>query len=182
MAAITAAAPTACCGIVYTTHRRIPLGDRKVCILLLVVPALVKNWDYSHVSAELLIKKHTPPPFVFPVIVLEQSLRCTKKNPSCIDLSGVLGPSQVSVKQNTQQFFISLWERIRHWTSSSLLSRDWMLASSMLGIGGWVGRHCSLTGTPPRLPRLSGQLIWTNFLQTKRQDYRIIRIILSEGL
>ena len=67
-------------------------------------------------------------------------------------LNSVSRVSHVSVKQRTLQSLMSLWNATLARISSTLLSRDWTLASSMLGSGARCAHLRSLTRRPLRLP------------------------------
>ncbi len=82
----------------------------------------------------LLIMKHTPPPLVLPALAV-LSIRKTEK--LCITaVSGTEGVSHVSVKQRMLQALLPLWKLILSLRSSILFSKDWTIASRILGRGG----------------------------------------------
>ncbi len=101
---------------------------------------------------ELLIKKQTPPPLLFPVSSFVLSERCTEKPASSMAESGTIADIQVSVRQITQHSLVSRWYEMRARSSQSLLSSDWTLASKMVGRGGRKARRLSLTRTPALFP------------------------------
>ncbi|XP_064832114.1 testis-expressed protein 30 isoform X1 [Oncorhynchus masou masou] len=61
------------------------------------------------------------------------SARCVEKPAGCTDSDSVSPVSHVSVKQRTLQSLMSLWNATLARISSTLLSRDWTLARSILG-------------------------------------------------
>ena len=97
--------------------------------------------------------KHTHQPSSFPEGCLFLLVRCVKKPAGYTDSASVSRVSHVSVKQMLQSL-MSLWNATLAWISSTLLSRDLTLASSMLGSGARCARLCSLTRRPLRLPLL----------------------------
>ncbi len=103
---------------------------------------------------ELLIKKHTPPPLLFPVSSFVLSERCTEKPVSSMAESGSIADIQVSVRQIMQQSLVSHWYKMIYGarSSQSLFSSDWTLASKTVGRGGRRGRRLSLTRTPAFFP------------------------------
>ena len=105
-------------------------------------------WSH-HVS---LIIRHTHPPFFLPERCLFQSVRCVKNPGGCTDSDSVSRVSHVSVKQRMLQSLMSLWKATLARISSTLLSSDWTLASSMLGSGGRCARLRSLTRRLLRCP------------------------------
>ena len=79
------------------------------------------------------------------------SARCMKKPGGCTASDSVSRVSHVSVKQRTLQSLMSLWKATLARISSTLLSRDWTLASSILGSGG----RCACLRSLTRRPRAS---------------------------
>jgi hypothetical protein len=77
-----------------------------------------------------------------------------KKPGGCTDSDSKSQVSHVSVKQRTLQSLMSLWKATLARISSTLLSRDWTLASSILGSGARCARLRSLTRRPLHLPLL----------------------------
>ena len=102
----------------------------------------------------LRLVRHTPPPFFLPERCLFLSARCVKIPGGCTNSDNVSRVSHVSVKQRMLQSLISLWKATLAWISSTLLSRDWTLASSILRSGGRCARRRSLTRRLPRQPLL----------------------------
>ena len=103
---------------------------------------------------ESLIMKHTPPPFFFPERCLFLSARCTENPVGCSD-SDIMSPaSHVSVKQRMLQSLMSLWKATLAQISSTLLSRDWTMARSILGSSERCAHLRSLTRRQLRLPLL----------------------------
>ncbi len=100
---------------------------------------------------ELLIKKQTPPPLLFPVSSFVLSERCTENPVSSMAESGTTADIHVPVRQ-MQQSLVSRWYEMRARNSQSLLSSDWTLANRMVGSGGRRGRCLSLTRTPALFP------------------------------
>ncbi len=84
----------------------------------------------------LLMKKHTPPPLVFPASAVLSIRKTEKLSDGVTALSGTVGVSHVSVKQMMLQSLMSHWKLILALRSSILLSKDWTLASKILGRGG----------------------------------------------
>nr|AAP06205.1 hypothetical protein [Schistosoma japonicum] len=91
---------------------------------------------------------HTSPPLFLPERCLFLSARCVKKPAGCIDSDRVSRVSHVSMKQRMLQSLMSLWNATLARISSTLLSRHWILASSMLGSGARCARLRSLTRRP----------------------------------
>ncbi len=81
----------------------------------------------------LLIMKHTPPPLVFPASAVLSIRKTEKLSDGVTAVSGTEGVSHVSVKQRMLQ---SRWKLILALRSSILFSKDWTLASRILGRGG----------------------------------------------
>ena len=79
-----------------------------------------------------LIIRHTPPPFFLPERCLFLSVRCVKKPGGCTDSDNVSQVSHVSMKQRMLQSLMSLWKANLAQILSTLLSRVWTLASSIL--------------------------------------------------
>ncbi len=84
----------------------------------------------------LLMKKHTPPPLFFPASAVLSIRKTEKLSDGVTALSGTEGVSHVSVKQMMLQSLMSRWKLILALRSSILLSKDWTLASKILGRGG----------------------------------------------
>lgn len=61
--------------------------------------------------------------------------------------------SQVLVRLKMLQYLMFLWCLVLALISSSLFSSDWMLASNMLGRGGWCDLSCSLFWIPAHQPQ-----------------------------
>ena len=116
-------------------------NDLSSCMLL---------WSH-HVS---LIIRRTSLPLFLPERCLFLSAQCVKKPAGCTDSDSVSRVSQDSVKQRTLQSLMSLWKATLDQISSTLLSRDWTLASSMVGSGARCARLRSLTRRPLRPPLL----------------------------
>jgi hypothetical protein len=111
-----------------------------------------------HVS---VIIRHTFPPFFLPERCLFLSARCVTKPAGSTDSDSVSRVSHVSVKQRTLQSLMSLWKATLPPILSTLLSRDWTLASSMLGSGARCARLRSLTRKKPAPSAPSGvSLFW----------------------
>ncbi len=110
------------------------------------------EWRFLSSHHELLIKKQTPPPLLFPVRSFVMSEQCTENLVSSMAESGTTADIHVSVRQIIQQSLVSHWYEMRARSSQSLLSSDWTLASKMVGSGGRRGRHLSLTRTPALFP------------------------------
>ncbi len=101
----------------------------------------------------LLIKKHTPPPLVFPASAVLSIRKTEKLSDGVTAVSGTVGVSHVSVKQRMLQSLMSRWKLILALRSSILLSKDWTLASKILGRGGLCALFLSLLRIPARFPR-----------------------------
>ncbi len=101
---------------------------------------------------ELLIKKQTPPPLLFPVSSFVLSEWCTENLVSSMAESGTIADIQVSVRQIMQQSLVSRWYEMRDRSSQSLLSSGWTLARKMLGRGGQRGWRLNLKRTPALFP------------------------------
>ncbi len=84
----------------------------------------------------LLIKKNTPPPLVFPASAVLSIRKTEKLSDGVTAVSGTDGVSHVSDKQRMLQSLMSRWKLILALRSSILFSKDWTLASRMLGRGG----------------------------------------------
>jgi hypothetical protein len=98
--------------------------------------------------------KHTHLPFFFPERCLFLSVRRMKKPGGCTDSYNISRESHVSVKQRMLQSLMSQWKANLNLILSTLLSRDWTLASSILGSGGECARLQCLTRRPLCLPLL----------------------------
>ncbi len=99
----------------------------------------------------LLIMKHTPPPLFFPASAVLSIRKTEKLSDGVTALSGTEGVSHVSVKQRMLQSLMSHWKLILALRSSILFSKDWTLASRILGRGGLCALFLSLL----RIPRVS---------------------------
>ncbi len=84
----------------------------------------------------LLIMKHTPPPLDLPASAVLSIRKTEKLSDGVTAVSGTEVVSHVSDKQRMLQSLMSLWKLILALRSSISLSRDWALASRMLGRGG----------------------------------------------
>ncbi len=101
----------------------------------------------------LLMKKHTPPPLFFPASAVLSIRKTEKLSDGVTALSGTEGVSHVSDKQMMLQSLMSRWKLILALRSSILLSKDWTLASKILGKGGLWALFLSLLRIPARFPR-----------------------------
>ncbi len=81
----------------------------------------------------LLIMKHTPPPLFFPASAVLSIRKTEKLSDGVTAVSGTVGVSHVSVKQRMLQSLMSRWKLILALRSSILFSKDWTLASRILG-------------------------------------------------
>ncbi len=88
----------------------------------------------SHHS--LLVMKHTPPPLDLPASAVLSIRKTEKLSDGVTAVSGTEGVSHVSDKQMMLQSLMSRWKLILALRSSILFSKDWTLASKMLGKGG----------------------------------------------
>ncbi len=84
----------------------------------------------------LLIMKLTPPPLVLPASAILFIRKTEKLSDGVTAVSGTEAVSYVSVKQRMLQSLMSRWKLILALRSSILFSRDWTLASRILGRGG----------------------------------------------
>ncbi len=100
----------------------------------------------------LLIMKHTPPPLVFPASAVLSIRKTEKLSDGVAAVSGTEGVSHVSVKQRMLQSLMSRWKLILALRSSILFSKDWTLASRILGKGGLWAFFLSLSRIPARRP------------------------------
>ncbi len=105
----------------------------------------------SHHS--LLIMKHTPPPLDLPSSAVLSIRKTEKLSDGVTAVSGTEGMSHVSDKQIMLQSLMSHWKLILALRSSILFSKDWTLASRMLGRGGLWALFLSLLRIPVRFPR-----------------------------
>ncbi len=96
----------------------------------------------------LLIMKHTPPPLVFPALAVLSIRKTEKLSDGVTAVSGTVGVSHVSVKQNMLQSLMSHWKLILALRLSILFSKDWTLASRILGRGGLWALFLSLLRIP----------------------------------
>ena len=103
---------------------------------------------------ESLIMNHTPTPFFFSERCLYLSSQRTKNPGGCTDSDSISRESHVSVKQSMLQSLMFIWKASLVLISSTMLSRDWTLASNILGSGGWCACLQSLTRRPLRLSLL----------------------------
>ncbi len=78
----------------------------------------------------------TPPPLVFPASAVLSIRKTEKLSDDVTVVSGTVGVSYVSVKQKMLQSLMSRWKLILALRSSILFSKDWTLASRILGRGG----------------------------------------------
>ncbi len=101
----------------------------------------------------LLIMKHIPPPLVFPASAVLSIRKTEHLSDGVTAVSGTIGVSRVSVKQRMLQSLMSRWKLIMALISSILFSKDWTLASRLLGRGGLWALFLSLLRIPARLPR-----------------------------
>ncbi len=83
----------------------------------------------------LLIKKHTPPPLVLPASAVLSIRKTEKLSDDVTAGSGTIGVSHVSVKQRMLHNPYVHWKLILALRSSILFSKDWTLASRILGRG-----------------------------------------------
>ncbi len=84
----------------------------------------------------LLIMKQTPPPLFFPALAVLSIRKTEKLSDGVTAVSGTVGMSHVSVKQRMLQSLMSRCKLILALRSSILFSKDWTLASRILGRGG----------------------------------------------
>ncbi len=84
----------------------------------------------------LLIMKQTPPPLVLPASAVLSICKTERLSDGLTAMSGTDGVSHVSVKQRMLQSLMSHWKLILALRSSILFSKDWTLASRILGRGG----------------------------------------------
>jgi hypothetical protein len=106
--------------------------------------------------------KHTPLPFFFPESSLFLSEWWTENPACCTDGDSISRQSHDSVKQSMLQTLMSLWKEILALSSSTLLSRDWTLASNILVGSGWC--TCLLSRRSPlRIPLLHWQRLGAAF-------------------
>ncbi len=108
----------------------------------------------------LLIMKHTPPPLFFPASAVLSIRKTEKLSDGVTAVSGTVGVSHVSVKQRMLQSLMSRWKLILALRLSILFSKDWTLASRILGRGGLWALFLSLLRIPARLPRCFFRLLW----------------------
>ena len=96
--------------------------------------------------------KHTPPSF-FPEIFIP--IYTMNWEFSWLDRFGqYIRESHVSVTQSMLQSLMSLWKETHALSSSTLLSRDGILASNILGSGGWCVHLLNWTHGTPSVPLL----------------------------
>ena len=103
---------------------------------------------------ESLIMRHTPPPFFLPERCLFLLVRHMKKSGVCTDSDNISRVSHVSVKQRILQSLMFLWKATCALISSTVLSRDWTIATNILRSCGWCARLLSRTRRPLCLPLL----------------------------
>ncbi len=84
----------------------------------------------------LLIMKPTPPPLVFTASAVLSIHKTEKLSDGITAVSRTEGVSHVSIKQRMLQSLMSRWKLILALRSSILFSKDWTLASRILGRGG----------------------------------------------
>ncbi len=84
----------------------------------------------------LLIMKRTPPPLIFEASAVLSIRKTEKLSDGVTAVSGTEGESHVSDKQRMLQSLMSRWKLILALRSSILFSKDWTLASRILGRGG----------------------------------------------
>ncbi len=114
----------------------------------------------------LLIMKHTPPPLFFSASAVLSIRKTEKLSDSVTAVSGTVDLSHVSVKQRMLQSLMSRWKLILALRSSILFSKDWTLASRVLGRGGLWALFLSLFRIPACLLcflRLLELLRWSLF-------------------
>ncbi len=122
----------------------------------------------------LLIMKNTPPPLVLPASAVLSICKTEKLSDGVTAVSGTEGVSHFSVKQRMLQSLMSRWKLILALRSSILFSRDWTLASRILGRGGLRALSLSLLRIPARFPqcffRLLGLFRWPLFSSVFRSN------------
>ncbi len=115
----------------------------------------------------LLIIKHTSPPLVLPASAVLSIRKTEKLSDGVTAVSGTVGVSHVSVKQRMLQSLMSHWKLILALRSSILFSKDWTLASRILGRVGLWAVSLSLLRIPARFPlcffHLLGLFRWPLF-------------------
>ncbi len=115
----------------------------------------------------LLVINHTPPPLVFPASAVLSIRKTEKLSDGVTAVSGIEGVSHVSVKQMMLKSLMSRWKLILALRSSILFSKDWTLASRILGRGGLLVIFLSLLRIPARFPwcflHLLGLFSWPMF-------------------
>jgi hypothetical protein len=114
--------------------------DLSSCMLLWLLPWVVNHEVYTT----------TLPREVF----ISLLVRCMEKLSGWTDSDNISRERHFSAKQRMLQSLMSLWKATLARISSTLLSRDWTLANSILGSGGRCARLRSLTRWPLRLPLL----------------------------
>ena len=77
-----------------------------------------------------VVNQETYPPFFLPERCFFLLARCTGNPVGCTDSGSMPLASHVSVKQSMLQSWVSLWKATLALISSTLLTRDWTLASS----------------------------------------------------
>jgi hypothetical protein len=102
----------------------------------------------------LIIIRHTSPPFFLPERCLFLSARCMTKPGGSTFIDNIPRVSHASVKQRMLQYLMPLWKATLARISSTLLSSDWTLVSSILRSCERCARLRSLTRRPLRLPFL----------------------------
>ncbi len=107
----------------------------------------------------LLIMKHTPPPLFFPASAVLSIRKTEKSSDGVTAVTGTFGVSHVSVKQRMLQSLMSHWKLMLALRSSILFSKDWTLASRILGRGGLWALSLNLFRIPARLPRCFFRLL-----------------------
>ncbi len=113
--------------------------------------------------------KHTPPPLDLPASAVLSIRKIEKLSDGVKAVSGTEGMSHVSVKQMMLQSLMSHWKLILALRSSILFSKDWTLASRMLGKGGLWALFLNLLRIPALFPRcFLFHLLWPLFSAFRR--------------
>ncbi len=119
-----------------------------------------QNGDIPGVTPFLVNHETHSTTFVFFPASAVLSIRKTEKlSDSLTAVSGTDGVSHVSVKQRMLQSLMSCWKLILALRSSILFSKDWTLASIILGRGGLQALSLSLLRIPARFPRCLFRLL-----------------------
>ncbi len=106
--------------------------------------------QYSSTHHFLLIMKHTPPPLVLPASAVLSIRKTEKLSDSVTAVSETEVVSHVSDKQRMLQSLMSCWKLILTLRSSILFSKDWTLASRMLGRWGLWALFLRMLRIPAR--------------------------------